>query len=118
GKRLEKIRAVFVRTFEILGTTGERLVREFADAHPPASIGRLENARQFYRFLATRWDHEAPEPLYLPDVAAFELAFAEVGAAGWEPEAHCEEHRCDWPNKGIRRAPGVVLLRCAYKIRP
>jgi len=110
-KRLEKIRAVFARTFEILGPAADPIVREFVEACPPTSIGRLDNARQFHGFLTGRWQGE-PEPRYLLDIAAVELARAQVGIGGVDarPEAAL--------GSGVRRAPGIALLRCTYDVRP
>jgi hypothetical protein len=70
-KRMEKIIAVFSRTFQLLGADHAVIVREFVDVCPPVDISRLENARQFYNFLCTRWRHEPPQPPYLGDVAAW-----------------------------------------------
>jgi len=118
NKRLAKIRSVFARTFEILGTDAEALVREFTDAHPPTAIDTLENARQFCHFLSAHWVRELPAPRHLPDVARCELAMAEVGAAGrpsrGSPPKFAPQQ---WAECSIRRAPGVKLLRCSYAIR-
>jgi hypothetical protein len=113
-KRMEKIAAVFPRTFELLGSEREALIREFVDACPPADIARLANARQFHDFLSARWPRQPPRPAYLPDVAACELACAQARAG-------CEDGATpanDVRRTGIRRRPGVVLLRCAFDIRP
>ena len=59
-KRMEKIGAVFPRTFELLGGDQAPIVREFVEACPPIDIGRLENARQFYDFLCARWQRKPP----------------------------------------------------------
>ena len=112
-KRLEKIRAVFAKTFEILGTATGQLVRAFTEACPPDSIGRLDNARQFHGFLVARWRNEPPDPPYLPDIAACELARAKALAATGSVEARRERSSV----RGVRRAPGVILLRCAYDVR-
>src|SRR5262245_38773269 len=116
-KRMEKINAVFPRTFELLADHLTSIEHEFVEACPPIDIDRLENARQFYGFLAARGNNEATEPPYLRDVAACELAraLARVGA---------EDRRLE-PNNGATRAPqgcirrrsGVILLRCAYDVR-
>jgi hypothetical protein len=117
-KRLAKIRPIFASTFEILGTGTDPLVREFADAYPPATIGVLENSRQFHRFLSARWRREPPTPGYLPDVASCELVMAEVRAAGRPPrDAAPKVDPQQWANCSIRRAAGVRLLRCGYAIR-
>jgi hypothetical protein len=112
-KRIEKIRAVFAKTFEILGPAADAVVREFVEACPPASIGRLDNARQLHGFLTNRWRDEPPDPPYLSDIAALELARAQVGAEGG-----AEPQRGEAPGSGVRRAPGVAMLRCAFDVRP
>jgi hypothetical protein len=113
-KRMEKIYAVFPKTCELLGTARETLVRAFTDACPPLDISRLTNARQFHDFLSARWRREAPDPPYLPDVAACELTCAtarvfEGLAAGVVETAQPPGH--------LRRRQGVQLLRTAYDIR-
>jgi hypothetical protein len=110
-KRMEKIAAVFPRTFELLGQEREALIREFVDACPPADIARLVNARQFHDFLFARWRRHPPQPGYLPDVAACEFACAQSRSAG-------ENKSNDAQRAGLRRRPGVVLLRCAFDVRP
>lgn len=108
-KRLEKVRAVFDRTFVILGASLGELTREFAEACPPTSPLRRHNARQFHVFLSERWQRVPAEPAYLPDVAAVELARFEASAAA---------RRAAAPKFGVRRAVGVRLLRCAFDVRP
>lgn len=119
-KRMEKVAGVFSRTLELMGRERNSIERGFAEACPPAAIGRLENARQFHDFLSNRWSRRPPRPPYLPDLAACELAFAEArdrsggeDAYGTAPDAR---NRAATP-AAIRRHPGVVLLRCGYDIR-
>jgi hypothetical protein len=112
AKRMEKITAVLPRTFELLGNAEAELVRAFVESCPPTTINRLENARQFHRFLSSHWMRESPNPPYLCDVAACEIAFAEVDAHAAQPDA------AHTPRIGIRRSLAVVLLRCAYDVRP
>ena len=116
-KRMEKIIAVFPRTFQILGADQPAIVRDFIEACPPIDISRLENARQFYDFLCARWRDEPPEPPYLRDVATCEFgcAMVRVGAKARELEPARREHV---PRDDIRRHPDVILLRCIYDIRP
>jgi hypothetical protein len=115
-KRMDKIVGVFPRTFEILGTKQGPIVQAFVAACPPAEIGRLANARQFHDFLSNRWQGGQPEPPYLPDVAACELACAEVRADVEErSESNDGEKNAVW--RHIRRRPGIVLLHCSYDIR-
>src|SRR6476660_3008179 len=112
-KRIEKIIAVFPRTFEILGDNRTEVVREFAAACPPTSISRLDNARQFHDFLCDHWRRELPRLPHQPDVATFELVCARLRADDGDgpPDRN-------GTGRGIRRAPDVALLRCAYDIRP
>ena len=113
-KRMEKIAAVFPVTFDLIGAGLDGIVRGFVDACPPLDISRIENARQFYDFLTARWKREPPAPRYVPDVAAFELACAQVRVA---PDAGEPAAAIVATGAGIRRKPGVVLLRAAYDIR-
>jgi hypothetical protein len=112
-KRMEKIAAVFPRTIALLGNDRGHFIKEFTRACPPTDISRIENARQFHEFLLLHWQREPPAPAYLPDVAAWELAFARVRIAADRPAAEPIP-----PDKGMRRRPDVVLLRCAFDIHP
>jgi hypothetical protein len=114
-KRMDKIAAIFSRTFVLLGADRDALLREFVDACPPFTSSRLQNAHQFHDFLSTRWRHEPAVPAHLVDVAACELAFASARILAdnvpHDPEKGPVGRPC------IRRSPGVVLLRCAHDIR-
>ncbi len=114
-KRLAKIEAVFPHSFALIGKRRERLIHDFVASCPPAAIGRLENARQFYGFLSQSWGR-GRQPRYLLDVAACELAIATVrsGAAG---EARCGS-MVSTPSPRIRRSPQVELLRLRHDVRP
>jgi hypothetical protein len=118
AKRMEKITAVLPRTFELLGSSRDAHVRAFVEGCPPTTLTRLENACQFHRFLVSCWKHKAPNPPYIGDVAAFEIAWAKIDA---DPEHRSSDRaiRADRaPGSGVRRCPHVILLRCAYDIRP
>ena len=113
AKRMEKIKAVFPKTFELLGGREAAIVRAFVETCPPRTIGRLDNARQFHRFLSSRWTRAPLDPPYISDVAACELACAELDADDDKPSfARSEDGR-----SGIRRSPDVVLRRCSYDVR-
>jgi hypothetical protein len=111
-KRLGKIRAVLPRTFESLGTRRDALVRKFAMNCPQSGIGRLDNAREFHAFLAARSEGELETPPHSADVAAVELACAEANNWGDTIADRVVATR------GVALAPSVILLRCAYDIRP
>jgi hypothetical protein len=120
-KRMEKIAAVFPRTFKLLGSGLDRILREFVEICPSTEIGRLANARQFHFFLTRRCHHARPEPLYLLDVAACELACAEVrnaevpGPAPVRDNGVARSSAICGPT--IRRHPAMRLLRCTYDVR-
>jgi hypothetical protein len=109
-KRMAKIEWVLSRTFDLLGNARAAIIRDFVEACPPAGISRLENARQFHDFLSARWLDEAPQPPYLLDVAACELAYASVRSS--ETQARNEAAR-----GGIRRHRNVILVRCSHDVR-
>ena len=119
-KRMEKIAAVFPRTLDSLGTEQAQVVQAFAEGCPSVTIGRIENARQFHAFLSGVWRFRPPARPYLPDLAACELAFAEVhnwvadASAGETPKGGCAGAR----PRTIRRHPGIALQRCDHDVRP
>lgn len=113
-KRMQKIEWVLTRTLALLGRKRDTIIRAFADACPPTSISWLENARQLHDFLKTRWRCEAPVPAHLPDIAAYEIAYATVRAGERRSPNRMEEPLCG----ALRRHPGAVLLRCGHDIRP
>jgi hypothetical protein len=117
NKRIEKVIAVFPRTFEIFGADQRLILREFVEANRPTDIGSLASARQFYEFSLTRWRREPPNPAYLPDVAACELAMVEVCHVVEDFEKSPKKGQSDGPKPGIRRRRTVVPLRCAHDIR-
>jgi len=114
-KRLTKIALVFPKTFALLADRSDALVREFAGSSPPFDIGRIENARQFHQFLCACWRNEPPQPPYLHDIAACELALATARAA--PDERSCARDDSDASPRSLRRHPSVTLLRCDYDVR-
>jgi hypothetical protein len=116
-KRMEKIIGVFPRTFEILGAKQGPLVQAFIASCPPADIGRLANARQFHQFLSSHWQRVGAEP-YVRDIAACELACAEVRNAVEAQDCEAASGEESVLHRRIRRHPMMVLLRCSYDIRP
>lgn len=112
-KRMEKIAAVFPKTFEVLDGRADALIRDVVDSYPPRDIGRLENARQFHDFLCASRERLADLAPCLCDVAACELACAQVRAG----DGTCGAGD-DAPPNAIRRDPRAVLLRCSHDVRP
>jgi hypothetical protein len=118
NKRIERIIAVFPRTFEIIGAVQRLILRQFVEVSRPATKSTLANAREFHEFLSVYWQCEPPQPAYLPDVAACELAMAEVRDVVEDHEGPATKGSSDGPKRGIRHRRSVVPLRCAYDIRP
>jgi len=112
-KRMQKIEWVLTRTLELLGHRREAMIREFVAACPPTGISWLGNARQFHAFLKVRWRHEPPVPAHLPDIAAYEIAYATVRAGERHGPGVTEA-----PAGTVRCHPTTVLLCCAHDIRP
>ena len=115
-KRMDKIAAVFPKTFALLGEDRDAVVREFVRACPPVDIGRLENARQFSDFLISRWGARRRAPPYLPDVTACELVCAQVRMDADSSPAVAKNRTRTGPSE-IRRKPGIGLLRTRFDIR-
>ena len=115
-KRMDKIRGVFARTFEILADRQDEIVREFVDAFPSSDISRFKNARQFHDFLSSCWRRDPPQPPHLLDVAACELACAKVIGSAEQPVLE-PEVQSELLRGSVRRPPAVVLLRCNYDVR-
>ena len=114
-KRMEKIIAAFPRTFELLGDDQAAVVRDFVAACPSVDIRRIENARQFYDFLSTRWETTPPRPPYLRDVASCELAIATIRI---KHKARPSQPVAAGHTMRFRRNRDAVFLPCAYDIRP
>jgi hypothetical protein len=117
AKRMAKIATVFPRTLEILDVERDAILRAFAEACPAADIRRIANARQFCDFVAARCRRQPGQTPFLPDVAACELACAQVRSVAEDEDPRVESNG-DVPPGSIRRRPGIVLLRCSHDVRP
>jgi hypothetical protein len=115
-KRMEKIAAVFPKTFDLLGTDRDEIVREFVEACPPIGISRIENACQFLDFLTARWQREPAAPPYLPDVAACELTCSQVRLDAGDGSVEADPTPTSLPS--IRRNSCVGLIRAGFDLRP
>jgi hypothetical protein len=100
----------------LLASSSDAFTRAFVDSGPPTTLSRLENACQFYRFLLSCWKREGPDPLYICDVAAFEIACAKVDADLQHDPSNGTTGTLH--SVSSRRCPNVMLLRCAYDVRP
>jgi hypothetical protein len=113
-KRMEKIIAAFPRTFELLADQAT-VIRGFVATCPSVDIRRIENARQFYDFVCGRWDATPPQPPYLRDVAACELAIATIRI---KHKAQPSQPVAAGHTMRFRRNRDAVFLPCAYDIKP
>jgi hypothetical protein len=114
-KRIAKIAAILPRTLALLGDAAAPLFPEFAESCRPETLASLGNARQFVEFLTARWQLQQPEPPYLPDVAACEIALAEIGT---EEDGPAKPVPAGGAPGAVRRAANLVLLRCGHDVRP
>jgi hypothetical protein len=114
-KRVAKITAVLPRTLALLGEEDQSLFPNFADSHPPETLASLANARQFVDYLKAGWRRQKPEPAYLPDVAAYEIAWSEVRT---EEDALAKPRPMATAGGAVRRAANLVLLRLDHDVRP
>jgi hypothetical protein len=102
------------------GSTAPRRAHPSRLARVPSRLARLapqENARSHLRM--TRADPTSLPP-YLPDIATCELAVATARLHAEEVPPGEQHSSTDprTPLRSIRRAPGAVLLRASYDIRP
>jgi len=116
NRRIEKVLALFPRTFDFLGSDRKLILREFIEVSQPTTMNSIANGRQFSEFLVARWHLKPPTPAYLPDVAACELAIAEVRNVADE-KLQPMGNTCDGPKRNIRRRRTAVPQRCYYDIR-
>lgn len=117
NKRMEKIVALFPRTLDIMGVAQRAVLREFVETSRSTQRSSLANAREFHAFLARRWRRSRPRPAYLPDVAACELAMAEVRHVAEDHDGRARDGKRAGPRRAIRRRRNVAPLRCAYDVR-
>jgi hypothetical protein len=108
-KRLEKISAVFPRTFAVRSSDWAPILEKFVEEHPPSDIGRFENVHQFFEFLSEREIGNLERP-WLLDLAACELACARVRRHRDVPGST----RNHAPTPAMRRVPGIAILRCGH----
>lgn len=114
GKRMEKIRSVFPRSFEYLAHDPRVRIGDFVDRFPPRSATRLDNAVQFSAYLHDLWRDAPVTPEYLPDVLALELALAAATTAERDGPESAGPNRV---GNDFRVADGLQLVRCRFDIR-
>jgi hypothetical protein len=112
-KRMGMVAALLPRTFQILAARRDLVELEFAKTAPPTTLDAVANAQQFCEFLAARRCANSELP-YLPDVAACELACAEVQRQGNGDIGHSPRPRS---GRLVRRHPATAMLRCQYDVR-
>lgn len=114
GKRMEKVRSVFPRSFEYLAHDPRVTIGDFVERYPPRSATRIDNATQFSAYLHEIWREAPADPPYLPDVVALELALA--AAVVFEADGATTD-RTRPIGEVHRLARGAQLLRCRFDVR-
>lgn len=114
-KRAGKLLAVFPRSFEAMRKTPGADLKSFATACPPFSITRYDNGAQFLGFVRGLWETNPPEPRWLPDLAALELAMSKV--AQIDPSDD-EDAPAVEEGAYFRLRTGVEFLTVQFDIRP
>ena len=113
---MEKIAAVFPRTFALLGRDREAIVRAVRRRPArPLDISRIENARQFHDFLTARWQHESPVPPYLPDVAGVRVSMRAGARRGRQQIGSRADHCAGAPRAW--HPPQTGRRRCCAPLR-
>lgn len=112
SKRMGKIAKPLDRTFAYLGHHRTRIFREFADAFPPKTFKRYDEALAFHQFLIERWKLKSAVPAFLPDVARLEIVMSRIRAQRASLEAA--------PPDGdfVRLSESAEVIRLNFDIRP
>ncbi|MEK6374409.1 MAG: hypothetical protein AABO58_17120 [Acidobacteriota bacterium] len=117
AKRLGKIETLLPATCRCVTLHVPTLVRAFAAACPPVTLGRQENARQFRDFILA---YEGPPlaPGYLADLAQLEyLAAAASFTARDGPSARPTTHLDpSWTACEVRVSPELHLFETEYDL--
>jgi len=113
-KRMGKIATILPRTIAIVEKNGSDLPCQFAEGCPPTEISQVVNCQQFCDFLRARARCGRLDPPYLADVAACELAFAQVRPMGDKLNSINAENG---QYRQFRRHPNAVFLSCSYDVR-
>ena len=114
SKRFRKVESVMPQTLGLVDRRPPYAFPDFAHRHPPADTPNLAHARQFLRYLEAMWTEHAPSPAWLPDLARFELAFAEVSAG----QTATTDDAAPPEKPAVRRARNLALLALSHDIRP
>jgi hypothetical protein len=124
SKRMEKIERVLPVVRQILGTDNWLVLSlGFARSEPPQAGSTISAAEQYCRFL-----HYVRHPIvdskpYIVDLAACELAIAQVSQKAHDDHGGMQRrpHDVDDVNVGsvfVCRHPSVALLRLRYNVVP
>jgi hypothetical protein len=116
NRRIKKIIGDFPRTFEILSTDKDPVLRAFIETNQQTNIGSLVSASQFYQFLLAYWRREPPKVPYLRDVAACEFSMVKVCNMDGDLEKS-KIDQSDGAKPAIRRYRAAVPLRCDHDVR-
>ncbi len=117
AKRMGKIETLLPATCRCVTLHVPALVRAFAAACPPVTLGRQENARQFRDFILA-YEGPPPAPAYLADLVQLEyLAASASFAARDRPAARPAPHLDPgWTACEVRVPPEVRLFETEFDL--
>jgi hypothetical protein len=113
SKRMGKIAKPLDRTFAYLGHHRTRIFREFADAFPPKTFKRYDEALAFHQFLIERWKLKSAVPAFLPDIARLEIVMSRIRA---QRASSVEGPPPD--GDFVRLSESAEVIRLEFDIRP
>jgi hypothetical protein len=118
-KRMGKIESLLPATCRCASTHVPVLMKEFAAACPPTSLGRQDNARQFHDFVVA-YEGPPPVPNYLADLVRLEYlaATARFAARDRPPRPPVADLDPAWTAFEVRMSPGLQLFETEFDLRP
>ena len=118
AKRMSKIEALLPATCRCASAHVPALMKEFAAACPPHSLGREDNAIQFHDFVVG-YEGPPPPPNYLADLVRLEYLAAAVTFAARDRPGSAPVAALDrtWTAFDVRMAPGLRLFETEFDLR-
>lgn len=116
AKRLQKIEALLPATCRVIHAHAPHLIQRFAECCPAASIGRVENARQFHHWLRACGDLD--ELAFLTELVEVEWTVTRTNLDVYEtPPAPTPALSLHQGPVNLRRAPRVQLRTTSYDLQ-
>jgi len=118
AKRISKIESLLPATCRCASAHVPALMKEFAVACPPHSLGRQDNALQFHDFVLAYEGAPTP-PNYLADLVRLEYLAATVTLAARDqpPRSPFADLDSTWTAFEVRMSPGLQLFETEFDLR-